>query len=165
MNLLFNKYQTEVTEEELNNLPQEIKEQFYDAINNIPYIQKYISPNRPYAKDLPRDEDGKIIIDLTNPHIIENTNYFRPTAIHYKKYGCFTKLKPNANPNSEYGKWIREEVRRCWEGYVRPFDGEWITGDMYFFLNYCPIQLIKEGKDGDTIRTIDFPCFFDGGYY
>jgi hypothetical protein len=36
---------------------------------------------------------------------------------------------------------------------------------MYFFLNYCPIQLIKKGKSGDTIRTVDFPSFFDGNYY
>ena len=161
----FNKYQTHITEEELNELPQEIKEQFYDAITNIPLVKRYIDKDRPYAKDLPRDNEGKIIIDITNPHIIENTDYFRPTALHYKQYGCFTKLRPNANPNSEYGKWLREEVRRCWEGYIRPEDGEWITGDMYFFLNYCPIQLIKKDSKGNTIRTIDFPSFFDGNYY
>lgn len=165
MDLIFNKYQTQITEEELNNLPQEVKEQFIDAINNIPFVKSMVSVKRPRAKDLPRDEYGKIIIDITKPHTIEDTDYFRPTALHYKEYGCFTKLKPNANPNSEYGKWLREEVRRCWEGYVRESDGEWVTGDMYFFLNYCPIQLIKKSKTGDTIRTIDFPSFFDGNYY
>lgn len=161
----FNKYQTSVTIEELDTLPLEIKEQFLDIINNIPFVKSMIAENRPYAKDLPRDNDGKIIIDITQPHIMEDTDYFRPTALHYKKYGCFTKLRPNANPNSEYGKWLREEVRRCWEGYIRPEDGEWITGDMYFFLNYCPIQLIKKSAKGETIRTIDFPSFFDGNYY
>ena len=59
-------------------------------------------------------------------------DYFRPSAIHFQKYGCYTNLKPNANPNSEYGKWIREEIRRCYEGYIRKSDGEWITGYMYF---------------------------------
>lgn len=161
----FNKYQTPVTEDELNELPQEIKEQFLDAINNIPFVKSMISPDRPRAKDLPRDNEGKIIIDITKPHTLEDTDYFRPTALYYKEHGCFTKLRPNANPNSEYGKWLREEVRRCWEGYIRESDGEWITGDMYFFLNYCPIQLIKKSKSGDTIRTIDFPSFFDGNYY
>ena len=92
-------------------------------------------------------------------------DYFRPSAIHFQKYGCYTNLKPNANPNSEYGKWIREEIRRCYEGYIRKSDGEWITGDMYFFLNYCPIQLIKHDKKGNTIRTIDFPKVWDGHYY
>lgn len=160
-----NKYQTEYSKEYIESLPKEVQEQYYDFITNVPYISKLLSDNRKYAKDLPRDSEGKIIIDITEPHILEDTDYFRPSAIHYQKYGCFTKLKPNANPNSEYGKWIREEVRRCWEGYIRPSDGEWITGDMYFFLNYCPIQLIKKDDKGKSIRTIDFPKFWDGHYY
>ena len=160
-----NKYQTKYSKEYLESLPKEVQEQYYDFITNVPYIQYLLSDNRPYARDLPRDEEGKIIVDVTKPHILEDTDYFRPSAIHYQQYGYFTKLKPNANPNSEYGKWIREEVRRCWEGYVRPSDGEWITGDMYFFLNYCPIQLIKKDNKGKSIRTIDFPKFWDGHYY
>ena len=161
----FNKYQTNITEEELNELPQEIKEQFLDAITNVPFIKGLISKDRLYAKDLPRDDEGKIIVDITKPHILEDTDYFRPSAIHFNEYGCYTKLRPNANPNSAYRKWLNEEVRRCWEGYVRPSDGEWIPGDMYFFLNYCPIQLIKKNSKGESIRTIDFPRFFDGNYY
>lgn len=160
-----NKYQTKYSKEYLESLPKEVQEQYYDFITNVPYIQYLLSDNRPYARDLPRDEEGKIIVDVTKPHILEDTDYFRPSAIHYQQYGCFTKLKPNANPNSEYGKWIREEVRRCWEGYVRPSDGEWITGDMYFFLNYCPILLIKKDENNKSIRTIDFPRFWDGHYY
>lgn len=160
-----NKCQTEYSKEYIESLPKEVQEQYYDFITNVPYISKLLSDNRKYAKDLPRDSEGKIIVDITEPHILEDTDYFRPSAIHYQQYGCFTKLKPNANPNSEYGKWIREEVRRCWEGYVRPSDGEWITGDMYFFLNYCPIQLIKKDNKGKSIRTIDFPKFWDGHYY
>lgn len=159
-----NKYQTEYLEEYLNTLPEEVKEQYYDSINNIPYIRYLLSNSRLYAKDLPKDNEGKIIIDITKPHILEDMDYFRPSAIHFQQYGCYTKLKPNANPNSEYGKWIREEIRRCWEGYIRPSDGEWITGDYYFFLNYCPIQLIKKDKKGKTIRTIDFPKVWDGHY-
>ena len=160
-----NKYQTEYSKEYLESLPKEVQEQYYDFITNVPYISTLLSDNRKYAKDLPRDNEGKIIIDITEPHILEDTDYFRPSAIHYQQYGCFTKLKPNANPNSEYGKWIREEVRRCWEGYIRPSDGEWITGDMYFFLNYCPILLIKKDENNKSIRTIDFPRFWDGHYY
>ena len=78
-------------------------------------------------------------------------DYFRPSAIHYEKYGTFTNLRPNANPNSEYGKWIREERRRIWDGYVRESDGEWVTGYLYWFLNYSPMMLskIREYKDKD----------------
>lgn len=163
--MIFNKCQSPITEEELSKHPKEVQEQFIDFINTVPYIKKLVNKDRLYAIDLPKDDDGKIIVDVTEPHILEDTDYFRPSALHFKKYGCFTKLRPNANPNSEYGKWIREEIRRCWEGYIRPSDGEWITGDMYFFLNYCPIQLISKDSKGKTIRTVDFPRFWDGHYY
>lgn len=158
----FNKYQSSIEDLNIDSYPLEIKEAFYDFMTNVPYIKSLVSPNRPYAKDCPRDSEGKIIVDLTNPPIIEDTDYFRPTAIHYQKYGCLTKLRPNPNPNSEYGKWIREEIRRIYFGYIRKSDGAWVTGDMYFFLNYCPIVKVKriQGKQG--IRTVDFPDFLEG---
>jgi hypothetical protein len=162
----FNKYQTPLTDELLESLPQEVKDQLLDVINNIEFVRRLISPNRQYAKDRPRDDKGRIIVDLANPHIIENVDYFRPTAIHYQKYGCFTNLRPNANPNSEYGKWIREEKRRCWEGYVRESDGEWVTGYMYWFLNYSPIMLSKIIKGTKRANRIeDFPEFWEGIYW
>lgn len=144
-----NKYQTELTEELVNSLPQEVQDQLFDIINNVEFVKRLISPTREYAKDRPRDSRGRIIVDLANPHILENMDYFRPSALHYEKYGTFTNLRPNANPNSEYGKWIREERRRIWEGYVRESDGEWVTGYMYWFLNYSPMMLskIREYKD------------------
>ena len=164
--LLFNEYQSSLEELKIESYPQEIQEQFFDFINNVPFIKHLISPTRLRAKDLPRDEEGKIIVDITKPHILEDMDYFRQTAIHFQKYGCFTKLRPNPNPNSEYGKWIREELRRCFDGYVRESDGEWITGDMYFFLNYCPIPLTKMKKGSKKgERVTDFPEFWEGIYY
>lgn len=144
-----NKYQTELTEELVNSLPQEVQDQLFDIINNVEFVKRLISPTREHAKDRPRDDRGRIIVDLANPHILENMDYFRPSALHYEKYSTFTNLRPNANPNSEYGKWIREERRRIWEGYVRESDGEWVTGYMYWFLNYSPMMLskIREYKD------------------
>ena len=144
-----NEYQTELTEELVNSLPQEVQDQLFDIINNVEFVKRLISPTREHAKDRPRDGRGRIIVDLANPHILENMDYFRPSALHYEKYGTFTNLRPNANPNSEYGKWIREERRRIWEGYVRESDGEWVTGYMYWFLNYSPMMLskIREYKD------------------
>ncbi len=146
-----NKYQTELTEKLVNSLPQEVQDQLFDIINNVEFVKRLISPTREYAKDRPRDDKGRIIVDLVNPHILENMDYFRPSAIHYEKYGTFTNLRPNANPNSEYGKWIREERRRIWDGYVRESDGEWVTGYLYWFLNYSPMMLskIREYKDKD----------------
>lgn len=161
----FNEYQSSLEELNIESYPQEIQEQFFDFINNVPYIRSLIAEDRPKAKDLPRDNNGKIIVDITKPHILEDMDYFRPTAIHYQKYGALTNLRPNANPNSEFGKWIREEVRRCHEGYIRESDGEWVTGDMYFFINYCPILLSKVVGGKKALRVWDFPEVWEGHYY
>lgn len=166
MDILMNKYQTQITDELLSGLPQEVQDQLLDIINNVEFIKRLISPARQYAKDRPRDSQGRIIVDLVNPHILEDMDYFRPTALHYKKYGCFTSLRPNANPNSEYGKWIRQERDRCWNGYVRESDGEWVTGPLYFYMNYCPIiqsKIRKGTKQAD--RVVDFPEMWEGIYW
>ena len=163
IDLKFNEYQTSIEDLHLTDYPEEIQEQFYDFITNVPFIRNLISVDRPRAKDLPRDEKGRAIIDICNPPILEDMDYFRPSALHFKKYGNYTDLRPNPNPNSEYGKWIREEIKRCYYGYVRESDGMWVTGDEYFFLNYWPIEqteIKKNGKKGD--RIIDFPEVWEG---
>ena len=167
MELQFNRYQSTIEQLNLSSEPQEIQEQFYKFITGIPYIRELVSHNRLYARDIPRDSSGRIIVDITHPHILEDMDYFRPSALHYMEYGCYTFLRPNPNPNSEYGRWIREEVRRCWEGYVRPSDGEWITGDYYFFLNYCPMLISKkiDGSSDASVRVIEFPTVWEGHYY
>lgn len=160
-----NKYQTPITDELLAEYPEEIQEWFYDFVINVPFIKNLISPDRKYARDLPRDEKGRIIVDITNPHIIEDADYFRQPALHFMKHQCYTFLKPNSNPHSEYRRFWDEELRRCRDGYVRPSDGEWVTGFCYWFLNYCPmmVNMITEGRK-KAIRTESFPFFFEGIY-
>ena len=159
-----NSIQSTFEELKVDDNPKEVIEQFYDFFNNISFIQNLTKADRKRAKDLPRDAEGKIEVSITEPHILEDMDYFRPSAIHFQKYGCYTKLRPNPNPNSEYGKWIRNEIKRSWYGYIRLSDGEWIPGDYYYYLNYCPIQLIKKLPNGQSIRTIDFPRVWDGQY-
>ena len=53
-----NRYQTPVTQELLDSLPSEVAEQLMDCLTNIQFIKNLISPDRPYYKDLPRDERG-----------------------------------------------------------------------------------------------------------
>ena len=163
-----NQYQTPITEELLSHYPQEVQDDFKEFITTVPFIRNLISPKRKYARDLPRDDKGRIIVDLANPHILENMDYFRPAALHYLKHGTYTHLKPNRNPNSSYGKWIREEIRRCWEGYVRPSDGEWVTGYMYFYLNYVPMMVTKVSKDSTKKRASrieGFPEVWESTYW
>ena len=160
-----NEFQTPVTKEWLESYPSEVQEQFLDFIDNVPLI-KWMIGERPRAKDLPRDEEGKIIVDITHPHILEDMDYFRPAALFYEKNGCYSLLKPNSNPNSEYGKWFLEEVRRCREGYIRESDGEWITGQMYFFLNYSRIMLTRRSANSKVAKRVEgFPDVWEGIYY
>jgi len=160
-----NSYQTQITEELLDRYPEDVREQFMDFIDTVPLL-KWMIGERPRAKDLPRDEKGRILVDIVHPHILENMDYFRPAAKFYQENGCYTFLKPNSNPNSEYGKWFAEEVRRCRDGYVRESDGEWIPGRLYFFLNYSPIMLNRKSEtSGIYLRVEDFPDFWEGIYY
>ena len=160
-----NEFQTEITKEFLESMPEEVAEQFLDFINNVEYIKNLISPSRRRAKDMPHDEQGRVIVDFADPHILENMDYFRPSALHFKEHGCYTFLRPNPNPNSEYRKWIDEEKRRCRDGYIRKSDGEWVTGYMYWYMNYCPIMLtkIEKGKKKAS-RVEDFPETWEGIY-
>ena len=161
-----NKYQTPVTQELLDSLPSEVAEQLLDCLTNIEFIKRLISPNRPYYKDLPRDSRGAAIVDITNPPILEDADYFRQPALHFQKYGCYTFLKPNSNPNSEYRKFWDEERRRCWEGLIRPSDGAWISGYNYWFLNYQPMMVnkITEGRK-KAVRMEAFPFVQEGNVW
>lgn len=151
--------------DQLKMYPKEVQDEFIDVINNVPFIESMVSSKRLHAKDLPRDDKGRIIVDLIHPHILEDMDYFRPAALHYKKYGCYTTLRPNANPNSEFAKWLRTEIDRIWNGMVRPSDGEWIPGDLYFYWNYSPIlqTKVEKGKKKGN-RVIDFPEIWDSTY-
>lgn len=165
INLQFNEVQTVILADQLKMYPKEVQDEFIDVINNVPFIESMVSPKRLHAKDLPRDDKGRIIVDLIHPHILEDMDYFRPAALHYKKYGCYTTLRPNANPNSEFAKWLRTEIDRIWNGMVRPSDGEWIPGDLYFYWNYSPIlqTKVEKGKKKGN-RVIDFPEIWDSTY-
>lgn len=158
-----NKYQTPVTRELLDSLPAEVAEQLMEVLTTVPFVKNLISPNRPYYKDLPRDSRGAAIVDITNPPIMTNADYFRQPALFYLKHGCYTFLKPNSNPNSAYKKFWDEEIRRCYEGYIRPEDGAWISGYNYWFLNYQPMMINKKvGKTNKAIRVEEFPYFNEG---
>lgn len=162
----FNKYQSTLEELKLDTYPQEVQDEFMENLMGVQFIQNLVSPNRPYPKDCPKDKEGRIIIDFSNPPIVEDTDYFRPTALFFKKHGALTNLRPNPNPNSEFGKWLREEIKRIWYGYTRESDGVWITGDMYWYLNYCPIiqsKIRKGTKIAD--RIVDLPEFWEGIFW
>ena len=160
----FNKCQTPMEDLHLESYPKEVQEQWWDFLNNVPFIKWMVSKDRPLVSELPRDDEGKVKIDVTKPPILERTEYFRKTARIWEKTGMYNSLRPNRNPNSDYGKWIREERRRGWEGLIDPSTGMWVTGDYYWMLNYCPMHLVERKPNGMSIRVVKHPKFWDGQF-
>lgn len=163
-NVKFNKCQTPLEDLHLEKYPSEVVEQFWDFLNNVPFIRWMISPDRPLVSELPRDSEGRAIIDITHPPILEDSDYFRPSALAFKRNkGRYTTLRPNANPNSDFGKWLYSQRERGWNGYCNPATGMWVTGDYYWMLNFCPMHLV-ENENGIDIRTVAHPRFWDGQF-
>ena len=164
-NVKFNKCQTPLEDLHLENYPAEVQEQFWDFLNNVPFIRWMVSPDRPLVSELPRDSEGRAIIDITHPPILEDSDYFRPSALAFKRNkGRYTTLRPNANPNSDYGKWLYGERERGWNGYCDPKTGMWVTGDYYWMLNFCPMHLVEKNDKGVAMRTVAHPRFWDGQF-
>jgi len=168
-----NKYQTPINEELKNSLSKEVFGDLMDFVSSVGFISWLISPEeiRGFAKDRPKDESGKIVVDITKPHILEDMDFFRERALYHEKHGRYTHLRPNPNPKSEYTAFWKEELRRWRDGLVRPSDGEWIPGGYYFYLNYCPIfinEKVKENRSKSTKsnaqRVRKFPKAWLGDY-
>jgi len=164
MDIIVNKYNTPITEELLSTIDSRSKGEFMECLEKILLIKNLTSTKRRKVKDMPKDKLGRVIVDLENPHILEDMDYFRPAALYYKKHGVYTHLYPNTNPNSDYRKFWDEERRRCLEGYVRD-DGEWIPGYYYHYLNYTRIQLVRVIEGARSDRIEDFPDVWDGDYW
>ena len=163
-NVKFNKCQTPLEDLHLEKYPAEVQEQFWDFLNNVPFIRWMVSPDRPLVSELPRDNEGRAIIDITHPPILEDSDYFRPSALAYKaNKRRYVLLRPNANPNSDFGKWLYSQRERGWNGYCNLATGMWVTGDYYWMLNFCPMHLV-ENENGIDIRTVAHPRFWDGQF-
>lgn len=170
-----NKYQSPITDELKESLPKEVYENLIEYISTIGFIKNLIAPEhiRGFAKDRPKStlyDDGRIDVDITNPHILEDMDYFRERALFFERNGKYTNLTPNSNPKSEYAEFWKEELRRWKHGLIRPSDGEWIPGELYFYWNYSPIWLVetiatsKKGERSQGERKRKFPKPWLGDY-
>lgn len=158
-----NDFQTPLTDPIVKNLPKEAYLELLTYLDEVPFIDSLVSPDMKRVADLPKDSDGKAIVNIVDPHRLENLDFFRQAAIHFQKTGRYTDLTPNPHPNSPYKKFWKEEARRCREGMVRP-DGEWIPAELYFYWNYCPIIQTEKRKGelrGDRLRTFPKPWLGD----
>lgn len=174
-----NKYQTKLTQELANNLPREVYLQVMEYIQNVQFINWLIQPeevrgfakNRPRHCDLPDGHpdklysDNRIVVDITRPHILESIDYFRERALFFESNGKYTDIPPNKNPKSEWTLFWKEELRRWRYGLIRPEDGEWIPGSLYFYWNYVNIWVVVEDESKNlNIRKKKFPNPWLGDY-
>lgn len=154
----FNSFQTPITQELKDNLPREVYADLIDSINSIEFVKRLIAKEeiRGYSKDRSKSEyynDGRIEVDVTNPHILEDMDFFRERALYFEKHGVYTHLTPNPNPKSEYATFWKDELKRWKHGLVRPSDGEWIPGELYFYWNYSPIWLVETIKNSNGAKS------------
>lgn len=91
---------------------------------------------------------------------ITNTNEFRRAALDFQRQGYY--IDAPAGSQDFYEFWT-EELRRCTDGYT--VGDTHITGNHYFYLNYCTIKILDAGKKGKgASKKVDFPHFWDGDY-
>lgn len=90
-----------------------------------------------------------------------NTEVFREEALHYKKYGYYC---PDPYGSPAWAAYWEEQTRRIIYGYE--VGNAKITGDHYFYLNFCPIlKTESSNKDKRKAKKItDFPDFWDGDF-
>ena len=88
-----------------------------------------------------------------------NTQAFREEALRFKKTGSYCLDPWGSLDWKEY--WV-EQRRRLIEGYT--VGGVRITGDHYFYLNFCPIRKAEDKTKSTTRKITDFPDFWDGDY-
>lgn len=104
-------------------------------------------------------QDGKLSA-IRNPEgIWINTEGFRQEAIRFRKYGSYN-ADPWGSPDW-YAYWT-EQRNRCIYGYS--LGGARITGDHYFYLNFCPILKVGDMTAKKSSKVTDFPDFWDGDY-
>ena len=97
-----------------------------------------------------------------------NSQVFREEAEHFKKYGYYC-----ADPwgSSAWFEYWKEQKKRCVEGIS--IGGARITGNHYFYLNFCPIMRLVEVEKKNSkgymvkrrIREREFADFYDYDYY
>jgi len=173
-----NRYQTKITPELKEKLPKEVYENLIEYTSTIKFIKNLIAPEhiRGFAKDRPKSDlydDNRIDVDITNPHILEDMDYFRQPAIFFEKNGKYTNIPPNSNPKSEYAEHWKEELRKWKYGMIRESDGEWIPGELYFYWNYSPIWLVQtiavsgagERSQGERVKKFAKPWLGDYLYF
>jgi hypothetical protein len=88
-----------------------------------------------------------------------NTEVFREEARKFQRYNAYC-LDPWGSP--DWFTYWQEQRNRIINGYSS--GGVKITGDHYFYLNFCPILKVEDMNAKKSAKVTDFPDFWDGDY-
>jgi len=88
-----------------------------------------------------------------------NTEVFREEARKFQKYGSYC-LDPWGSP--DWFTYWQEQRARIINGHS--VGGVKVTGDHYFYLNFCPILKAEDMNAKKSAKITDFPDFWDGDY-
>lgn len=88
-----------------------------------------------------------------------NTEVFREEARKFQKYNTYC-LDPWGSP--DWFSYWQEQRNRIINGYYS--GGVKVTGDHYFYLNFCPILKVEDMNAKKSAKVTDFPDFWDGDY-
>ena len=88
-----------------------------------------------------------------------NTEVFREEARKFQKYNAYC-LDPWGSP--DWFAYWQEQRNRVINGYS--VGGVKVTGDHYFYLNFCPILKVEDMNAKKSAKITDFPDFWDGDY-
>lgn len=89
-----------------------------------------------------------------------NVEVFREEARHFEKYGYYC---PDPWGSPSWQSYWEEQLKRTIHGYE--VAGVKITGDHYFYLNFCPMMRVEKGAGGRKAKKLaGFPDFWDGDY-
>ena len=94
-NVKFNRCQTSLEELHLEKYPQEVQDQFWDFLNNVPFIKWMVSPDRPLISELPRDKEEIELLFIILKYISYIVDKFR--GIKNENGLPITNLRPLCN--------------------------------------------------------------------
>jgi hypothetical protein len=85
-----------------------------------------------------------------------NTDYFREPAIHYSKHGFYNDAPYGSK---DYVQYLEEHRKRSLEGYS--VGGARITGYNNWFLNWSPMNIVKDPSNKASKKVFGFPRFWN----
>lgn len=88
-----------------------------------------------------------------------NSQVFREEALNFQRTGSYCG-DPWGSP--AWVEYWEEQRRRIIEGYT--VSNATITGEHYFYLNFCPILRVEDDTAKSSRKILDFPDFWDGDY-